>query len=100
MSRNKRIVSSVTLAAILIAPALFEEIWMMSNGISIGMFVVNFPGILLAGRHFPPEGYPGQSPVHCILILLVQSSVWYFLLLSIHALRLRRRPTAAETDGK
>jgi hypothetical protein len=102
MSRNKRVVFAIALATILIVPALFEEMWMINNGISIGIFVANLPGIFLAaaGGYFPSEGYPGQSPFRCILIVLVQSFVWYFLLSAIHALRLRlRRNTASsETD--
>jgi hypothetical protein len=100
MLRYKRIVSAVALAAMLIVPALFEEMWMVSNVMSIGIIVANLPGILLAGRHFPPEGYPGQSPIHCILIVLVQGAVWYFLFLALHVLRLRlrRRPPSPETD--
>jgi hypothetical protein len=102
MSRKKRIVSAIALAAVLIVPALFEEMWMVSNRMSIGITVANFPGIFLAaaGGYFPPEGYPGQSPVRCILIVVVQSFVWYFLFSAIRLLRLRlrRRPTP-ETDG-
>lgn len=86
-------VVALGLSATLIIPALFEQMWMVSNVMSIGIAVANLPGIFLAaaGGYFPPEGYPGQSPVRCILIVLVQSFVWYFLLSALHALRLRVR---------
>ncbi len=55
------------------------------------MFIVNLPGVLLASPHLPPEGYPGESPFHAILLLVAQVIVW-FMLLTMFGL-IRRRTT-------
>ena len=53
-------------------------------------FLINMPGILLAVPHIPPEGYPGQSPLHATLMLLAQTAVWFTILTVIAFIRARR----------
>lgn len=87
----KRAILAFTLAAILAIPTLFEQTWKSGAFTAITLTILNVPGILVAvmGRFFPPEGFPGQSPLRSILMILVQSVCWYavFSLLSSAARR-------------
>jgi hypothetical protein len=76
---QKRAVFAFFIAAILAVPTLFEHPW-GNTFAAIAMTIVNFPGILLTGRFFPPEGFPGQSPLHSILMISVQAVCWYLVL--------------------
>jgi threonine/homoserine/homoserine lactone efflux protein len=86
---KKRLGLAVFIAAGLALPTLFEQPW-HNTFAAISMTVVNSPGILLTGRFFPPEGFPGQSPLHAVVMVVVQSVCW-FLVLYAFAWMSRRR---------
>jgi hypothetical protein len=78
----KRMLLAFALALSLAVPTLFEPVW---NGFTAPFLVfLNLPGILCGfvngGRFFPPEGHPGQSPIHFALMLLAQSVVWFLVI--------------------
>jgi len=86
---RNRVAFALFIAAILALPTLFEPPW-HNTFLAIAMTIVNFPGILLTGRFFPPEGYPGQSPLHSALMFGVQGICWYLVLYLIVWVRRRR----------
>lgn len=70
-------------------PALFEQTW-KSGFAAIAVTILNFPGILLTGRFFPPEGFPGQSPMHAALMILIQAALWFSVFSLVNRLSRRR----------
>jgi hypothetical protein len=76
MKLFKRVLFALTVALTFGLPLLFEHVadW----GFAVPFLVLlNLPGMLFGfvngGRFFPPEGHPGQSPIHFTLMILGQS---------------------------
>lgn len=86
MSPNARLITAVGIALLFGIPALFAAPWRSAG---LLMFLLNLPGVLLAVPHLPPEGYPGQSALHAILLLIVQVVVWFIMLTVLSAIRRR-----------
>jgi hypothetical protein len=80
-------------AVALAIPALFEQTW-KSGFAAIAVTILNFPGILLTGRFFPPEGFPGQSPLHATLMIALQCVWWYLVISLLRFLSIRRRDSS------
>jgi hypothetical protein len=82
-AQAKRVVLAVALAGLFGAPTLLEQTWRIPFA-PIVVTVLNFPGIfcglLFGGRFFPPEGYIGQSASRWLLMIAVQTVVWYVVL--------------------
>ena len=91
MFRYRRAALAVSTAVVLALPALCSFAW-KNNVVAFAIIVANLPGILLVGKHYPPEGFPGESPLHFVLMLVVQVVLWY-LLYSLAGSRSARRIT-------
>lgn len=59
------------------------------------LVLLNFPGMLCGfvngGRFFPPEGHPGQSPIHFMLMILTQTALWFLVICLVCHVRARTR---------
>jgi hypothetical protein len=77
-----RIIVALITAVVLAVPALFTDPWMINN-VSGFVTLSNLPGslcgLLFGGRFFPPEGYIGQSPGRWMLMVVVQTFVWFVI---------------------
>lgn len=94
MKIPKRVLLAFTVALSLGLPLLFEQI--VHSGYTAAVLVLlNLPGMLLGfvngGRFFPPEGHPGQSPVHFVLMVLAQTVLWFLVICLVCFVRGRRR---------
>ena len=78
MFRYRRAALAVGIAILLGLPACLRFSW-GNDIVATAVIVANFPGILFVGRHYPPEGYPGESPFHFGLMLVIQAALWYLL---------------------
>lgn len=77
--RKRRSVLALLIAVVLALPTIIRPIW-NHDVVALVVTILNLPGILFVGRHYPPEGFPGESPLHVFLMLLIQSVVWLSLL--------------------
>ncbi len=95
-----RIIVAVITALVLALPALVTAPWVINN-VSGLITLWNLPGslcgFLFGGRFFPPEGYIGQSPARWMLMLVVQTFVWFVILSCLHFIAARFRK--AGSDG-
>ena len=87
-----RMLLAFTLALSLAFPTLFEPVWHFTAPFLV---LLNLPGMLLGfvngGRFFPPEGHPGQSPIHFTLMILTQTVLWFLVISLVCFVRARTR---------
>jgi hypothetical protein len=89
---RRRWILAVSLALTLALPTCFEQAWHLGPMAAV-LVLLNLPGMLVGlvkGRFFPPEGIIGQSPVHFVFMLLIQSVVWYLVISLITLLTPRK----------
>src|SRR5215510_1450209 len=90
-----RIVIGFIIALVLALPALLLMPWLVDEGVGDGILtaaaivnLLNLPGSLFGlrfgGRFFPPEGFIGQSPARWMLMVIVQTLVWFLILSCLH----------------
>src|SRR3954462_13954495 len=91
----RRIVFAFIIAFIVALPALLLMPWLNSKGVGIGLLglaavvnLLNLPGslcgLLFGGRFFPPEGFIGESPARWMLMVIVQTFIWFLILSCFH----------------
>ena len=91
----RRIVVAFVIAGTLALPALLLMPWLTSKEVGYGVLVaaalvnlLNLPGslcgLLFGGRFFPPEGFIGQSPARWMLMVIVQTFIWFLILSCFH----------------
>jgi hypothetical protein len=78
MFSSPRVMLALGAAVVLAFPACLMISW-KHDTVAAMVIAINSPGIFLVGRHFPPEGYPGESPLHVLIMVLGQALLWYLL---------------------
>ena len=90
-----RIIRAFMIAVALALPALLLMPWLMREGVGDGVLVaaafvnlLNLPGslggLLFGGRFCPPEGFIGESPARWMLMVIVQTFIWFLILSCFH----------------
>ena len=98
-----RIIRAFMIAVVLALPALLTEPWLI-NTVAGFVTLWNLPGslcgLLFGGRFFPPEGYIGQSPARWMLMVVVQTFVWFLILSCFHFVAARFRKADSDVTRR
>lgn len=84
-----RILVGFIIALLLGLPAFLPEKWLLIHWhVEVFVTLSNLPGslcgLLFGGRFFPPEGFIGQNLTRWVLMVMVQTFVWFLILSVVH----------------
>jgi len=85
---------------VLAVPALLLMPSLNSKDVKFGVLaaagfvnLLNLPGslsgLLFGGRFFPPEGFIGESPARWMLMVIIQTFIWFLILSCFHFVAIR-----------
>ena len=77
--------------------SFFGVIW---SFLGIFVYYINFPGILLCMPNLPPEGLPWQNPLKAFVMIVVQGSIWFCVLLLLKTIVFQKNNNKSMTREK